>query len=157
MSPLFLRNFKKEHRCTTCVREPKAGYTLCALHLIEARQFWRGFQEARRALGKCCWCNKKSWGGFLRCAHHREENRLRSKNWCLSHPEHEQKKRAQEKAYIASGHCPKCKEHRQLPEGRTRCASCNARQRAYCNGTYVRPPAGPVKPYAEKWGDEKNE
>lgn len=167
MSPMFLNEFKQHYRATCCRENPVSGYSLCPKHLVQARQHWQGFQDARRTLGKCCYCNRKSWKGLLRCKTHREISRERSRVWwSRKTPEFKyQWWKSRRQKWLLLGKCSQCYEHNDLTDGFNRCEQCRTKHKNRKKGEVpegtvtIKNAAGrivpvvirPQRPYSERW------
>lgn len=129
-----LKTFTTANRishCSACSKDKLRGRKMCAGHLEKARLFFRSWSATRRAAGKCCWCNKKSFNGWLRCKIHTLYNRAKCAAWMERHPDHGHKQWIErKKKFLANGLCV-CKAHNRLPPGFRRCDSCRPRQRGY--------------------------
>jgi hypothetical protein len=127
MSPYFVKLFNKINICHHCKSSKLEGYSLCQTHLEQAKIRWRGWQIERHQSGKCCFCDHKSFKGWLRCRAHTKINRARCKAWIKLHPEHNKEVLVKRKQLVASGLCCSCKEHRKLDGQFKRCWICRTR------------------------------
>lgn len=130
MSPFFVKYFKSNNPCPCCsVRsgtEKVAGKSLCGPHLAVARMVWRLWGAARRRLGRCIECARKSVAQNCRCATHRKANKAKCTAWYHKHRAQRAKYTADNReGWIAQGRCPTCPQHTALAPGRRRCANCN--------------------------------
>lgn len=136
MSPLFLKFFKKQNHCLCCSSTKKKGYSVCPKHLKKAKIHWRKWQEERRHKGVCCYCDRKSYKGWLRCLKHTKYNRKVCLEWKARHPGLDHKKHLERQAtYTDKGRCPSCKPHRKLYASHRRCWIC--RKRKTLNGRKI--------------------
>lgn len=129
MSEFFIANFKKQNQCQACTTEKVTNYgktySMCLKHLNKARIHWKNWANVRRAAGKCCYCNKKSYKGYLRCKTHTEYNRANCKKWYQANKERNAQYTIEFKlSYLSQNKCPQCPEHRSLKAGYTRCQVC---------------------------------
>jgi len=142
MTQFFVDNFNKRNRCWRCKNAKlKIGnkvYSLCTNHLALARSKWQTWSQDRRAEGKCCYCDRKSFNGWLRCRAHREYNRQQCASWMADHPDHGKQAWAKRKALQDLGLCLYCREHRPMATGRRKCDPCLARQRMLNSVAYKR-------------------
>ena len=133
MTDFFVSKFNKEHKCAHCKHSKlKVGlkiFSLCQDHLAVARQRWRNWASERKDAGKCCFCDCKSYCGWLRCKKHTAINRKRIREWILTHPWHYKEQWEKKKKLKESGFCPYCKEHRRLNNGLRTCDPCLTRRR----------------------------
>jgi hypothetical protein len=128
MSPYFVKLFNKINVCPHCSATKLEGYSLCPTHLEQAKIRWRSWQIERRQSGKCCYCNHKSFNGWLRCRAHTRINKERCKAWGKLHPEHSKQALEKRKQLTVQGLCCSCKEHRKLDGQFKRCWICRTRR-----------------------------
>lgn len=92
MSEFFVKTFNKKHKCLKCksakLKIGRKVFSLCKNHLDHAKLRWRQWQTDRQKNGKCCYCNKKSFNGFLRCKTHTEYNKTICNKWILKNKEY---------------------------------------------------------------------
>lgn len=169
MSPLFLKQFKAYNRRKCCKEHPVNSYSLCSEHLVKARKEWQGFQETRRAMGRCCYCDRKNWKGMLRCKTHREINRKECREWVRLHPDRSfQVWKERQQKWLLLGKCCMCYEHNNLEPGFRRCKPCRTKNQECKRGespTLEKAPhvvtdargakrpvlARPLRPYSDNW------
>lgn len=136
MSEFFIAKFKGANQCKECTTSRVTNYgktySLCMKHLNKARNFWRNWATVRREAGKCCYCDKKSYNGWLRCKEHTKYNREKCKDWQAANKDYCAQYTIERKlSYLAQNKCPKCPEHRSLKAGYTRCQVCRDKHYAY--------------------------
>jgi hypothetical protein len=134
MSEFFVKKFKEKHECGQCdtskVTNYGKTYSMCLKHLNKARNLWRNWATVRRTAGKCCYCDKKSYNGWLRCREHTKSNRAKCRAWYMENKAYRAEYSVQHKlSYLAQGKCPQCPEHRSLQNGYTRCQTCRCKNR----------------------------
>jgi len=135
MSPLFLKQFTSQNKCPCCRYDKLEGYSLCARHLQKAKLRFRSWSKARRKAQLCCYCDNKSFNGFLRCETHTKLNREKCKAWCATHKEQlANNLRQLRELYRSQGRCFKCKPHRRLRKGLLNCWHCTKRSLLYNRG-----------------------
>lgn len=86
MSRMFIRAFVLSHKCGHCKASKLDGYSVCSKHLHEAKITWRKRQVICRKQKKCCYCDKESFNGSLRCKTHTEINKAKCQAWSKAHP-----------------------------------------------------------------------
>lgn len=133
MSEFFVQKFKETHKCLQCdtsrVTNYGKTYSLCLSHLNKARNHWKNWATVRRTAGKCCYCDKKSYNGWLRCKEHTKYNRIKCKAWYIANKDHKAAYDLERKlSYLAQGKCYECPEKRSLQKGYTRCQACRSRK-----------------------------
>jgi hypothetical protein len=133
MSPLFIKLFRKEHKCPHCPARKQGKKSLCAFHLRLARERWQKWSDDRRNIGRCTYCNRLSFRGFLRCKLHTEYNRTKVAAWHAAHPDYKVKQWAEKKKLIEQGICP-CAARRPLTDGYRRCGPCRERRELLASG-----------------------
>jgi len=131
MSPLFISQFKKANKCGQCGTLRLANYSLCTTHLKKAKVKWRSWAEVRRAKKKCCYCNRPSFCGYLRCKKHTEYNRSICKAWVIENKDYKAAyDKQRRKGWAKLGKCYKCVQHRPIYKTSTReCLTCLKRTR----------------------------
>lgn len=141
MSPLFIRTMQKKFKCHQCKHQSAKNRKFCLKHLAVARQHWQTWCQKRRRQQQCCYCDRPSVFGWLRCKRHALENRAKCREWVRTH-------RAERKVYeqnrrnqlLGRGTCPTCAirpvRSGRRPDGKpyTRCLDCNLRTRASAAG-----------------------
>ena len=141
MSPYFVKLFKKENKCSCCKASKKDGYSVCAKHLKYAKTRWRKWQIIRRNTGKCCYCHRKSFKGWLRCKTHTIINKKKCEAWGKKHPTHGHDSFIQRHStFTDNGLCISCKPHRKVHKGFKRCWTCLKRNLLWSRG--INTPAG---------------
>lgn len=135
MSHYFVKKFNKEHKCSKCksskLQVGKKIFSLCQDHLIKAKERWRVWQIQRRVEGKCSYCDKKSYNGWIRCKTHALYNREKCKQWYKVNKEYYKMYNLGRKAeWLSQSKCPQCKEHRSLTEGYARCSVCRVKRKS---------------------------
>lgn len=130
MSSFFVRLFKRENKCPHCAADKLSGYSLCATHLEQAKLKWRSWATERREHRLCCYCDRKSFRGWLRCRAHTIINRAKILAWMAKHPTHSHDQWVERRKLADQGLCPACKPHRALTNGYRRCDVCRARSEA---------------------------
>ena len=125
MTPFYIAEFKKENKCSSCPAKKQSRRKMCAYHLRVAREAFMAWSTERKAMGKCAYCHRKSFKGWLRCRTHAAANRENCRKWSLANPEWsaiQWKKRLG--AYGKNGLCMYCKEHRPAVPGNLKCQPC---------------------------------
>jgi hypothetical protein len=78
-------------------------------------------------LGRCAYCDRKSFKGWLRCKAHTMYNRLMCALWGEKNKEHVAKYVIERRNHwLSLGKCI-CSAHRPLAVGRRRCRTCITR------------------------------
>lgn len=134
MSPFFIEQFKKAHKCVYCKASPDEGYKCCPKHLKKAKLRFRRWSKERKLQGLCISCNGTSFKGWLRCESHTMENRKKIKAWMALHPDHNRKSWEKRKAFRDSGRCGWCPQHRKLSKGHSKCSICLKRYSLWTKG-----------------------
>jgi hypothetical protein len=134
MSGFYVKKFNRENKCPQCQRarlvRGSKTYSICATHLEKARVGWMSWAARRRGEGRCCYCDRKSYNGYIRCRSHTLSNREKCRAWGAAHPE-----RGHEdyllrlRFYAAHGLCLKCKDHNKAVAGTQTCQPCKDRRR----------------------------
>jgi hypothetical protein len=131
MSPLFIKLYKDLTHCPCCKASPKEGYICCPKHLEAAKLRFQRWSTERKSKGLCCYCNRKSYKGYLRCKPCTIKNRIKCHDWFLKHPEHSKEAWEKKKLIRDSGFCPGCPQHRPLLAPSKRCVTCHQRRYLY--------------------------
>ena len=133
MSPpiTFINSFGAKQKCPCCKRNKLSNYSLCSVHLEAAKVAWRKHQDERRAEGRCCYCHRKSYKGFLRCRHHTIENRVKCRKWTKKHGH--QRYLDQKAVALKTGVCYKCRKYPVKP-GTLKCDVCHLKLKKYQQG-----------------------
>lgn len=132
MSPFFISEIKRTNRCKDCKADAIEGYSVCLKHLEEAKTRWANWSVERRAAGKCCYCNNKSFNGWLRCRKHTKINREKCKVWMAANGKRLWEER--KAATLATGLCHKCKARNPVIPGTFRCEECKRREHGKHSG-----------------------
>ena len=126
MTPLFIKEFKKENKCPSCSKG-KGQKSFCRQHLEVAKLSWRIWSANRRVKNICMNCNCDSVPLTGRCEKHRTDNKIRRTLFDIRNPTYNRK---QAEAFIIkrreikeTGVCS-CKAHHPLAEGRRYCKDC---------------------------------
>ncbi len=131
MSPFFIAEFRKNHKCRQCSAHRKHERKFCELHLAKARLRWANWANERQEIGKCISCNRKHIPGQQRCNPHRAANNKKCAAWYLENVTHVARTFQDRKlARLEAGLCTGCGQKAPRPE-HTRCFDCNLRQRAH--------------------------
>lgn len=136
MSDFFVQKFNQRHKCPHCktakLKVGKHVYSLCESHLNKAREQWRSWQEQRRVDGKCCYCDKHSFNGWLRCKLHTEINREKCKRWMAANKErHAQQSKLRKQFWRSQGRCHICAPHNKLDGNFLVCSPCRVRHQTH--------------------------
>lgn len=126
MTAFFVEKFKRENQCWNCKADKLSGYSMCAKHLEKAKLDFRAWAKRRRRQRLCCYCDRRSFKGWLRCKTHTLVNRVKCLRWNRLHPEHGREAWEKRKKLLALGICI-CRAHRTIPAGFRRCEECRAR------------------------------
>lgn len=136
-------------RCPTAAQDEPVRKG-CPPHLAYATSAWKKHVALRKRIGGCINCPVKGmrWAlpGELRCAAHKEKNRLKCLAWTTAHPDKQRASWEARKGWIALGRCPVCRPHRKLRPGSTRCQKCQSLNRARHAGAKS---ARPLKRYSD--------
>lgn len=88
MSPLFIKEFKKDNRCRQCAKRPAKRRRFCGAHLTQAREMFMLWSLLRRRRNVCSYCPRPTaLPGTLRCGVHRTYNKKKCRAWFARHPE----------------------------------------------------------------------
>lgn len=136
MSPKFLKWFRKKHdKCLNCKSAPIKSRSMCSIHLAKARLGWKKWQEKRKKLGLCGYCDKKRFMGWIRCKAHAIANRIKCLNWAKAHPNRSREywQERKQKALIL-GLCVYCRAKPNLMPQTLRCLDCKVKDANYKRG-----------------------
>jgi hypothetical protein len=131
MSPFYIKEFRKTHKCNLCEDSVKDGRHFCREHLEEARLKWQLWAVTRRAEGKCCFCGRKSFNGWLRCRKHTMINRERCRAWMKLHGH--QVWLDVKAETLRTGLCQHCRNNRPVIPGTLGCLNCKRRHQERYN------------------------
>lgn len=129
MTPIYIKQFKKENKCPACPAKKQGVRSMCAYHLRLARERFASWTVERRAAGKCAYCHCKSFKGWIRCKKHREYNKVKCAAWTTrmiaKNPNFQADRHlARRKMYTDNGLCLYCKDHRPMVPGTIHCQPC---------------------------------
>lgn len=131
MSEFYVKSFNKKNRKKSTLKVGKKVFSLCKDHLDKCRQRWYDFSTERREQGLCCYCDNKSYNGYLRCRAHTAYNMATCKAWYHKHKEERsQYSKNFKNFFLDQGLCPQCKVHAPLTDGFKRCLGCRVEARA---------------------------
>lgn len=102
MSPMFIKEFRKDNQCRQCHAATRRGRVTCGKHLVRARETWMLWSILRRERGLCSYCTRSAAKpGQIRCPRHAAINRRKCTAWHAVHgKEADERNRVKVNAYL---------------------------------------------------------